>query len=65
VFYADQYARDLAAVRVNLDAIAHRVQRLKNWLHAAEHRKALRQTFWLGKYEPNDEPLSSQELCRR
>ena len=53
----------LTELHVNLDTIAGRVREVKEKLHRVERHERLVLTRQRSMYEPNDEPLSSRELC--
>jgi hypothetical protein len=62
---AQEYAEKLTELHTQLDGIAVRIARIREGLHRTERRKELAATALRGAYEPNDEPLSSQEMCSR
>jgi len=60
---AQVHGERLAELHVNLDTIAGRVREVKEKLRRIERHERLALTRERGMYEPNDEPLSSRELC--
>jgi hypothetical protein len=60
---AQVHGERLAELHAQLDGIAVKLERVKLNLHRAERHEQLAITRLRGMYEPNDEPLSSRELC--
>ena len=60
---AQVHGERLAELHADLDTIAVRLGKLKALIHVIERGERLAATRIRGMYEPNDEPLSSRELC--
>jgi hypothetical protein len=60
---AQIHGERLAELSGDLDSIAVRLGKLKALIHVIERGERLATTRLRGSYEPNDEPLSSRELC--